>query len=510
MFARHLGLCSVQFCNVVPSAQLPRLSPDLRPPAPCEVSGVLQAPSVAAGLPHFCHGYMRNWGRDTFIALPGNLLIPGRYEEARWVILGFAGTLRHGLIPNLLDGGPKARFNCRDAVWFWLMAVQKYVETVPEGHLLLQDKVSRLFPQDDSEPQPPGAADQTLEFVIQEALTRHFQGVKFRERNAGKAIDEQMTDNGFNNEIGVDLDTGFPFGGNVNNCGTWMDKMGSSEHAGNKGRPATSRDGSAVEIVGLCKAAVSFLARMYKAKKYSYQCVSKVDCKGNEINWTYSFWAQQIQSNFERCFWISPDGANEKRPDLVNRKGIFKDIFGATKQWPDYQLRCNFPIALTVAPELVDASRGLAALEAAESLLLGPLGVKTLDPSDWKYRPDYHNSDDSADPTVARGFNYHQGPEWVWPVGFLLRAQLLLSRRLIDTSHMKQTVARVKSRLAEHYRHLISHEWRSLPELTNADGRECHDSNPAQSWSSGCILEVSEASSSRGASSLLHFFYYIK
>jgi hypothetical protein len=44
--------------------------------------------------------------------------------------------------------------------------------------------------------------------VIQEALTVHFQGLCFRERNAGHNIDAHMTDKGFNNQIGVNPETG--------------------------------------------------------------------------------------------------------------------------------------------------------------------------------------------------------------------------------------------------------------------------------------------------------------
>lgn len=103
------------------------------------------------------------------------------------------------------------RYNCRDAVWWWLYCIKCYVEETPSGILILSDSVSRIFPTDDSPNQKPGTADQKLYNVMQEALNVHFQGLRFRERNAGRQIDEHMNDRGFNNQIGVHPETGFVF-----------------------------------------------------------------------------------------------------------------------------------------------------------------------------------------------------------------------------------------------------------------------------------------------------------
>ncbi|XP_065090211.1 glycogen debranching enzyme isoform X1 [Ochlerotatus camptorhynchus] len=477
-FGRRLALGSVQCVRVAPSANLPALSPNITPPKPPQ-----RCSTLAAGLPHFATGYMRCWGRDTFISLRGLMFLTGRFDEARYMILGFGHCLRHGLIPNLLDGGMNARFNCRDAVWWWLYCVRQYVEEAPNGKNILKDKVSRLYPTDDSDAKMPGECDQFLYETIQEALVVHFQGLSYRERNAGTRIDAHMKDKGFNNRIGIHPETGFVFGGNNANCGTWMDKMGSSDKSGNRGVPSSPRDGSAVELVGLQMAGLRFMQRMAEEKVIPFNSVERKSSNGTKTVWTYKQWADKIAANFEKEFYVDESCGSQ----YVNKKGMYKDTLGSEIPWTDYQLRCNFPIALVAAPELCDPKHAWRALENAKKYLLGPLGMKTLDCEDWGYRGNYDNSIDSDDKTVAHGANYHNGPEWVWPIGFYLRARLIFAKA---NGLLKETIAETWSILQKHLHEVQTNHWRGLAELTNENGAYCNDSCRTQAWSMGCVLEV--------------------
>ena len=475
-FLHKLAMGGVIHTAAVPSAPLPPLS-NLLDPSPA-----LPSPTIAAGLPHFSTGYMRSWGRDTFISLRGALLVTGRLVEARDILLGYAGTLRHGLIPNLLDGGFNARYNCRDAVWWWLRAVLDYIEISKDEGAILASPVLRLWPEDDS-PKGSPPVEQPLAQVVHEALTKHLQGLKFRERNAGPKIDEHMKDEGFNNEIGVDPGTGFVFGGNVWNCGTWMDKMGSSVEAGNKGKPSTPRDGSAVELVGLSYSCLRDLASL-PPSAYPHQNLEA------SIFSSLSEWADTIKQNFDKHFWVGgPEGSEvEPNPSLVNKTNIYKDSVGSGSVFTDYQLRPNFAITLAVAPDICCPKKAWASLSSL-STLMGPLGLATLHQEDWAYRGDYTNSDQSCDASIAHGANYHQGPEWVWPVGFYCRALLRISQRLGE-EEKEEAVKMVTRIMSGHFQHLDHSAWLGLPELTNSKGAHCPDSNPIQAWSMACMLDA--------------------
>ncbi|XP_048587758.1 glycogen debranching enzyme-like isoform X2 [Nematostella vectensis] len=490
-FVKALSLGSVQFLGLTRSASLPPLSPNLYhgPSSGAEMPTLM---CMAAGLPHFSTGFMRCWGRDTFISLRGLMLTTGRYTDAKHHILGFAGCIRHGLIPNLLDGGRNPRYNCRDAVWWWLQAIQDYCTIAPDGLSILKEPVSKLFRFDNSDRQDPGLQDKPLHDIMQEAIQRQFIGVQFRERGAGPNLDSHMKNEGFNVTVCVNERTGFVYGGNKWNAGTWMDKVGDSVLAGNYGVPATPRDGSAVEIVGLLKSTVKWLADLCDKKQFPYAGVSKLQ-DGFPISWSYREWSEKLNSTFERYFWIPEEPNPELEGEeikLVHRRGIYKDSYGATHRFADFQLRPNICIAMAVAPEMFNPAHAWKALDVVEEVLLGPLGMATLDHADWAYEGVYDNAADTTSYKSSKGFCYHQGPEWLWCIGPFLRARLHFAHVLNGESGLNETVFKVRKVLSKHKEAMNASPWRSLPELTNAGGARCRDSCEAQAWSVACVLDV--------------------
>lgn len=479
-FVQSLALTSVQMCGYMNNTSL---LPDKK------------VACLAAGLPHFSNDYMRCWGRDVFISFRGLLIVPARFDEARQHILGFAKTLKHGLIPNLLDAGRNPRYNARDAAWFFAQAVQEYVHYAPDGAKILDEKVSRRFPLDDTyipwEDKRAFSYETSIRDILYEILKRHAKGIQYREANAGPNLDSQMKDEGFNVSVGIDWKTGLVHGGSQWNCGTWMDKMGESEKAGSKGYPGTPRDGAAVELQGLLKSTLRFVNELHDQGLFEYTEVEKDD--GSSIS--LRDWEELVQSNFERCFYVpedpSEDSNYEVNASVVNRRGIYKDLFRSGKEYEDYQLRPNFAIAMCVAPELFKQEHALAAIDNADKILRGPVGMRTLDPSDWNYKPYYNNAEDSTDFATSKGRNYHQGPEWVWCFGYFIRAFLYfhhVSNGLGGPSI--ELLTALNERVKGHIRWIRESPWAGITELTNKDGDLCNDSSPTQAWSTSCLLDL--------------------
>ncbi|MCJ1474632.1 hypothetical protein MMC13_003292 [Lambiella insularis] len=481
LFLQQLSMVSIQQTGYMKSASLwPTKS----------------VPCLAAGLPHFSSDWARCWGRDVFISLRGLFLGTGRFDNAKEHILAFASVLKHGMIPNLLSAGKLPRYNSRDSIWFFLQSIQDYTNMVPGGLAILKEQVARRFlPNDDTyfDFDDPRAFSKssTIEEIIQEALQKHAVGLSFREANAGPSLDMQMKMEGFQIDVRVDWETGLIFGGNQHNCGTWMDKMGESDKAGSKGVPGTPRDGAAIEITGLAYSTLTWVAKLHQEGKYQFDSV-KTDVVGTI---TFSEWASRIKENFERCYFVPQDPKDDKSFDvnskIVNRRGIYKDLYRSGKEYEDYQFRPNFPIAMVVAPDLFTPARALQALELADTVLRGPTGMATLDPADLNYRPYYNNSEDSTDFATSKGRNYHQGPEWLWPTGFFLRALLKFDLMRRKTKEERtEAFQQITRRLQGCKKAILENPWAGLTELTQKNGEFCPDSSPTQAWSAGCLIDL--------------------
>jgi predicted glycogen debranching enzyme len=123
--------------------------------------------TIVAGYPWFT-----DWGRDTFIALRGLCLATGRLDEARAILIEWAGAVSRGMLPNRFpDRGELPEFNAVDASLWYVVAVHEFRAA--------QAASARKLAKGD---------DATLHRAVEAILTGYADGTRFGIRAAGDGL----------------------------------------------------------------------------------------------------------------------------------------------------------------------------------------------------------------------------------------------------------------------------------------------------------------------------------
>jgi predicted glycogen debranching enzyme len=199
------------------------------------------ATTILAGFPWF-----GDWGRDTFISLPGLLLSTGRFDEAKSILTYFAGTAENGMIPNCFDDtSHTAYFNSVDASLWFVNAAFQYLQSSGDSK---------------------GFADELLP-VIRRIMDSYQKGTRF-----GIRAD----------------DDGLITAGNEQTQLTWMDaKYGDTAF--------TPRYGKTVEVNSLWYSNLCRLTQFY-------------DNKDADAAKYYRGLAEKVEGSFRKLFWNESAG----------------------------------------------------------------------------------------------------------------------------------------------------------------------------------------------------------
>lgn len=195
--------------------------------------------SVIAGYPWF-----ETWGRDTFISLPGLMLLKGRFEDARSVFSQFNAHCEKGLIPNFLaDQSGQAAYNTVDATLWYVNSVLQYLKYTKDFEFVQNQLWNNL----------------------KEVIEWHIKGTHF----------------------GINVDNGglLTHGERL----TWMD-------AEADGKAVTPRAGKAVEIQAL----------WYNALRTGQMLADRFG--ENNLAETYTTMADKCKVSFNKKFWNNTKG----------------------------------------------------------------------------------------------------------------------------------------------------------------------------------------------------------
>jgi predicted glycogen debranching enzyme len=188
--------------------------------------------------------------------------------------------------------------------------------------------------------------------------------------------------------IAVDRSDGLLSQGAIGYQLTWMD-------AKVDGWVVTPRRGKAIEINAL----------WYNALRLTVEWLDVFSSKSEDRD-RFAQQASLAYESFQRRFW------NEKLNCLYDIVDSPEERDGRLLNFQnDSSIRPNQVMALALKYPAIDKNRWIAILDVVKNELLTPVGLRSLSPSDSKYKPQYDGD------LRTRDAAYHQGTVWAWLIG---------------------------------------------------------------------------------------------
>ena len=508
-FATALSLCRYEFFGQITSSSSFILDLAKNP------NNTIQNISISKGIPYNTIGSERMYFRDTLIAFKALFLISNSFTVGKNILKIIASCLRNGLIPDYFEEGEKPRYNSRDTCWYFIHSIKNYIY-YSKDYNFLKEEIELIFNSDTSfnehlQKKIKGEIKKsTIENIIQSIFQSHAKGIHFREwdynNNKYFLNSSYQKKEGYNIDIELDPNTGFIYGGNYCNNGTWMNKLGNSIKGKNKGIPATPRPGADIEIIALIYSCLEFVVDMGNKSYYRYKSVEL----SNGMNYPFSQWRLLIKDSFEDEFFVKRfniDISNNCNNIDWNNNQIKGNIYKDYKNKNnvniyEFQLRPNFLIALYISPDLFTYENIINSLTNVELFLLrnesNAIGLKTLDKTDKEYNGLYYNRENNNFST-SLGFNIHNGIEhtWLYGIYLILKIRYFFNNNnkniIVENEDENPNIIKYASMKLIPIMNIIkNNKWFGLPEMTDELGNIIKDQNQSDVKSMAIFLELIE------------------
>ena len=225
---------------------------------------------------------------------------------------------------------------------------------------------------------------------------------------------------------------------------TWMDAVVDDG-------PVTPRSGRAVEVNALWHAVLKSAARL---ERLAGETVRARELESE---------AWHVARRFNETFWYG-------------EKGYLYDVIG--EDGPDASLRPNQILAVSLTEDLLPPHRARSVYWTVRRSLLTPLGLRTLDPADPRYKGT-SQGDEAARLSAA-----HQGTVWPWLMGPFADAHF---RVFGNTEEARRTMRALLAPLRAHVRDA---GLGSISEMFDGDSPHAPRGCFAQAWSVAEVARV--------------------